>query len=180
MASVIAEVRGFPETLAKLEAASVKMRRVISRRVVVAGARVIAAQARRNAPRRAGVLKRAIFGHFSPRRSRRDQVAVALVRARSGNREGKRRTSKGKTNRDAYYAGWVEFGHRIVQKFKGRYTDYKPRGIGRLTGISKRRRESNSSVPGRPFLATAYKSEGQKAFVEMERVARAGLIESAR
>lgn len=170
--SVVVEIRGFPETLKRLEAASVKMRRVISRRVVVAGARVIAAQARKNAPRRTGVLRRAIFGHFSPKRSRRDRIAVALVRARSGNREGKRRVARGKSNRDAYYAGWVEFGHAIVPR-KGRSG----------SSIGARRRDARTSkrrVPPHPFLAPAYQSEGVKALAEMERIARAGLDESAR
>lgn len=171
--SVTVEVHGLPEVLAKLESASVKMRRVISRRAVVAGARVIARQARANAPRRTGVLRRALFGHFSPKRSRRDQLAVSLVRARSGNKEGKHRVARGRTNRDAYYAGWVEFGHRIVPRKTATGSKF----------ITARRREAKSTgrrVPPRPFLEPAYKSHGAQAFAEIERVMREGLIEAAR
>ena len=160
------EVRGFAEVLGRLASASLKLRRTISRKVVVAGARVIAAGAKRNAPRKTGTLRRAIFGHYSRKRSRTDVVTVALVRVRSGNREGKRRVRQGKSNRDAYYAGWVEFGHRIV-------------GRGRASIIA-RRRGAGKRVPPHPFLAPAYQSEGQKALLEMERVAREGLGEAAR
>lgn len=167
------EVRGFAEVLGRLATVSTRMRRTVSRKVVVAGARVIAAGARNNAPRRTGTLRRAIFGHYSSKRSRRDVLAVALVRARSGRREANRTNRRGKrlASRDAFYAGWVEFGHDAV-----------PRG-SRGRGIATRRRNAKikaKRVQPRPFLAPAYKSEGQKALVEMERVARLGLNESAR
>lgn len=167
------EVRGFAEVLGRLASVSTRMRRTVSRKVVVAGARVIANQARRNAPRRTGTLQRAIFGHYSPKRSRRDTLAVALVRARSGRREANRTNRRGKrlASRDAFYAGWVEFGHDAV-----------PRG-SRGRGIAVRRRNARIAakrVQPRPFLGPAYQSAQQPALAEMERVARLGLGESAR
>ena len=185
--NISVEVKGLRETLSKLDRVSVRMRRTVARRSVTAAARVIAVQARANArPRKqTGTLGRAIFSHYSPKRSRIDKLAVALVRARSGKREANRSSKKGLrlASRDAYYAGWVEFGHRIVDKFKGRYTDYKIRGRGRLTGLAMRRREAlktGRKVRAYPFLEPAYLSKRQAALDEMARVMAEGLKESAR
>lgn len=169
-----AVVTGLHEVLGRLASASMKMRRVIARRMVIAGARVFAVRARRNAPRRTGTLRRAIFGHYSPKRSRRDVLMVGLVRVRSGKKEANRKTKGGKrlASRDAFYAGWVEFGHQIV-----------PRAGKARQSIGARRRDARTGgkrVPPHPFLAPAYHSEGAKALAEMERVARSGLEESAR
>lgn len=170
-------VTGLKEALAKLESVSVKMRRQVSRKAVTAAARVIATEARRNAPRRTGVLKRAIFGHYSTRRSRRDVVAVALVRARSGKKEANRVNKKGKrlASRDAYYAGWVEFGHKIVAR----------RGSRNAPIQLRQRREAASAVTakrveGREFMGKAYRSHRERGLQTMVETMKNGLDEAAR
>jgi hypothetical protein len=155
---VLLRVSGFPEVLARLDRFSDKVQTRISRKAVVAGAQIIARVARHGARRRTGVLKAAIFAHYSPKRSRKEQVVVALVRARSGKKQRDRVSKKGKklADRDAYYAGWVEFGHRIVPR------DLSPDAKlvskkERNRRLKQRRSNSKTRVRDYPFLAPAYR-----------------------
>lgn len=180
------QVRGLPEVLRRLDSVSTKVRRQLSRKSVVAAARVISTEARRNAPRKTNTLKRAIIAHYSPKRSRRDQTAVALVRVRSGRAYSNLVTKKGKRySLDAYYAGWVEFGHKIVPRFKGKYEDYRLRGRGRLTGLANRRRAATDFGPPKhvrphPFMAPAYRSQRERALQVMTETMRKGIEDAAR
>lgn len=164
------EVKGLKETIDKLERVSRRMRQTVARKAVVAAAKVVALQARRNAPRITGTLRRAIFWHYSSKRSKTDQVVVALVRARSGEKEASRRSKSGKrlANRDAFYAGWVEFGHRNVPR----------KGKGTSIGFRRRAAPTTSRTPPHPFLAPAYLATRHAALAALEQSMRDGLNEA--
>lgn len=166
-------VKGLQQTLAQLEQVSSGMRNSASRKAVVAGARVVLKKAKSNVNSRSGTLRRGLVAAFSKKRSRKDVVAVALVRARAGLKyQPKTRvTRKGRTvttrNADAYYAGFVEFGHLTVQ-----------RGGKIISGIARRRREAQETskrVKPHPFLEPAYKTEGRAALDAIERSLRESL-----
>lgn len=161
--SVQVTVKGLPEAMARFQRAAFDIQGAAAKRAVGAAARNTAkvaarnAAALRNTPKRqpTGTLARAIIGHWSPKRSKEYVVHVGLVRARSGKKLQKRKGG----SKDAYYAGWVEFGHLNVPRRKGRYSDFALRGAGRATGISVRRREAqsrNKRTPPHPFLAPAW------------------------
>ena len=89
-----------------------------------------------------GALKRGAFYFFARRDSSANQAVFRVTYRR----------------KTAFYAPWVEYGHRIVARFKGKYTDYPVRGKGRLTGLSQRRRASTGRVPPHPWFEAAARS----------------------
>ena len=89
-----------------------------------------------------GALKRGAFYFFARRDSSANQAVFRVTYRR----------------KTAFYAPWVEYGHRIVARFKGKYTDYPVRGKGRLTGLSQRRRASTGRVPPHPWFEAAVRS----------------------
>lgn len=172
---------GLETVLRNLDKASGTVQNAASRRAAVEAARVIARQARSNAHRVSGTLRRSLVAAYSRKRSQKNVVQVALVRARAGikYRPKERVTRKGKhtstKNADAYYAGWVEFGHKVVGRFKGKYEDYPVRGRGRLTGLATRRRASKTKVRPYPYLAPAFQSHGRQALKALEDSLRSSL-----
>jgi HK97 gp10 family phage protein len=144
------KVEGFKELEKKLLAMGPKLARNGLRAAVGAGARVIRDEARSRVPVDTGVLRRSIYVKQIRELSSNSQQTFFV-----GVRSGKKYRRKGQ---DAYYWRWVEFGHRIVARFAGEYTDYKLKGLGRLTGISKRRKQSKTTVPAQPFMRPAFES----------------------
>lgn len=186
--SVQVTVRGLPEVLIRFQRASFDLQGVAAKRAVGAAARNTAKVAQRNAGdlrntrerTPTGTLRRAIIGHWSPKRSKEYLVHVGLVRAKSGKRLRKRKSG----SQDAYYAGWVEFGHRNVPRRKGRYTDLPLRGLGRAIGISLRRRfaaereqagAKNARTPPHPFLKPAWEATKVGALRIIEETLRRSL-----
>lgn len=118
----------------------------------------------------AGTLKRSVFYFYKKRDSNANQAVFAVT--------FRRRTKK--LEMDGFYAPWVEFGHRIVARFKGKYTDYALRGKKRMTGLAKRRRQSKGRVPAHPFFEPAVTAAAARAVdlqveamqVEMAKVVR--------
>lgn len=154
------KVHGLPELKAALAGIVPKLRVRVLRNSLAAGARLVQSAQRAKAPvisasalavkkgyRKPGTLKSAISVRTSKRDRRAGDVGVFV------NVKPSRRGNRGAKNpNDPFYWPWVEWGHRIVARFAGKYTDYKIRGRGRLTGIAKRRRASTGWVIGRRFI----------------------------
>lgn len=96
------EIQGLKELEKKLLEMSPKLARNGLRAAVSAGARVVAAEAKKNVPVDSGTLKRAIYTKQIREESGNTQQTFYV-----GARFGKREQSK---NRDAYYFPFVEFG----------------------------------------------------------------------
>lgn len=152
------KVSGLPDLKAALAGVVPKLRVRAVRNALAAGARVVQKVNRQGVPtisassravrtgrRKVGTLKKAISVRTSKIARRNGDVGVFVnVRpAKKGMRGGPD---------DPFYWPWVEFGHKIIGRYKGAYTDYKVRGRGRLTGLAKRRRSPIGFVKGAAFL----------------------------
>ena len=105
----------------------------------------------------AGTLKRSAIVAFDRKQSNQTQ-AVYVVTFRRGKKHQK-------GNRDAYYASWVEFGHRIVpRKPKGSFWRRK-KGIVSAFSLAGRRVNATGSVPGRRFLTNSF-SAGRARYLQ--------------
>lgn len=171
------KVSGLKELAARLKDMSAELARTSLRRAASAGAAVIRKAARDRAPigpanrkRRGaaikpGTLRRAIVSQWISRQSDATQVKFLVTVRRGKNQQ--------KNNRDAFYAAWVEKGHRIV-----------PRKTAKVRGTLKYRRLTAGSrmVGPRPFLGPAFQSSGAAALeamrarlaAEVDRVAKGG------
>lgn len=97
-----------------------------------------------------GTLKRSAYRFFKRADSNANQ-AVFVVSFRQGKKQQK-------SNRDAYYAAWVERGHRIVPR----------KGKSGLK-LSQRRRAPTGTVPPHPFFEQAVTGAAQRtAEVQVE------------
>lgn len=97
--------------------------------------------ARARAPVKTGRLRKAIYA-FRDRKSTRTREG-RLISVRSGKRFQK-------TNRDAYYWKWLEFGHGIIKRKKGGVLGRPDKGFfGREV----------QAVPARPFMRPAFEAK---------------------
>lgn len=183
----IVTVTGLDDIARNLRSVTDKVRDRSSRKATAAGAQVIARRARANAATRSksGTLQRSIVSTRNVRLSKRGVIETSSVRPLRGRRYASRevlrntkakRRPRGKMSlgkrvvmtksRDAFYARWVEEGHRIVARYKGKYEDYKQRGKGRLHGLTLRRRDAAATgrrVRAYPFLAPAFNASIEEA-----------------
>lgn len=107
----------------------------------------------------AGTLRRNINAFASKIYKGQRGVIGIYVTVRASRRDLKNAPVTG----DPYYFRWVEAGHRIVARFKGKYTDFKVRGRGRQTGLALRRAASTERVKPYPFLGPAFQAKGATA-----------------
>jgi HK97 gp10 family phage protein len=170
-----AKVTGIPDLRAALLSIPDKLRKRALRNALAAGARVVRDDAKRNAPvmaismrtavRKPGTLKNAIAVRTSKEAGRAGDVGVFVnVRPAKGGKRG------AKSKDDPFYWRFVEFGHKIVGRYAGNYTDYKVRGRGRMTGLAARRRASTTSVPPYPFLVPASQRLGAALNVFLQKI----------
>lgn len=165
-------VTGLAGLKAKFDALPDKVARKVLRGGVVAGARIVRAAAAARAPVAAhaiprgrgrktapGTLRRAAIIKFIPEQSNATQV-VYFVTFRQGKRQQK-------SNRDAFYAKWVERGHRIVPRSR-RIGTVGGKAVYRKT-IRARRAGSSRSVKGVFFLAKAFAATQSAAVDSMVR-----------
>jgi hypothetical protein len=161
-----AKVTGIPDLREALRGIVPKLRVRALRNALAAGAREVQKAARVDAPvisttdpmvvkgyRKPGTLRKAISVRTSKlaRQSGNVGVFVNVKPAKRGNRGAK-------NPNDPFYWRFVHFGHKTVGRYKGKYTDYRIRGRGRLTGLGKRRKAPLGFVVGKGFLyAGAYK-----------------------
>jgi HK97 gp10 family phage protein len=107
-----------------------KMRRNVLRTALRAGGNVVRDEARRTAPKKSGILRRAIKTVLRRERGTEVRASVGVF--------------GGKGKNDAFYASFVEAGHRIVAR--------------RGKGIAARRRQARQEggrVKPYPFLLPA-------------------------
>lgn len=114
--------------------------------------------------RNAGTIKRAVNMKSASELNTPTQVGyvVTILKGKKFQRKGKR------GGRDAYYAGWVEGGHKVVARGKS------SKSVGR-TGISARRRSSgvqNKQVTAQPFMKPAFEASWRGAIRAFENKAR--------
>lgn len=181
---VSVDVSGLEETKRALNAFAGDLRKTVraslrtaSRPLVVHAqgkAPVLRRVTRRRVP---GTLKRNIKVLNSKRANGSGGVIGVYVTVKASRKDLKRAPISG----DPYYWRWVEGGHKIVARFKGKYTDYKQRGRGRLTGLNARRRAATGFVPGVEFLLQAYRARGAETvrrFTDqvLARVAKANAV----
>lgn len=146
MSDIIARLDGLPEFQRALAQIGQRVTTRVLRATAAAGARVVRKAIREAAPvgpyagkKRGGgrvtppgVLKNAIISKFARERSGPGQ-ATYLVTVRRGLGRG-----KGAKAGDAYYARWVEEGHRIVPR----------RGAGFMRGSTLRARRAAAAFSG--------------------------------
>lgn len=158
---------GLAELKNRLAMLNEDVQRNVVRAAVGAAAREIAKEARLRAPRAETAHWRARGKMVSPGTLAK---AIAAGRSRSESqpgreiwrvfvRHGKKEQARGL---DAFYAGWVEFGHYYVP----------PGGKGGIGGSLRQRRKLRSLssarfVPGRPFLRPAFESKKEAAVQAM-------------
>lgn len=162
--NVTIQLKGFAELAAKLREMPDNINRNALRSAVGAGAAAVRDETKFRAPVETGTLKRAIYIKQIREKSSLTQQTF-YVGARQG--QGERKVGKKGLNRDAYYARWVEGGHKIVARFKKKYESFKLRGRGRLTGLVLRRAQSTGRVRPHRFLAPAFESKRQAAIDAM-------------
>lgn len=121
-------------------------------------ARVIVKDAQARVPQKTGRLRRAIYS-FRDKASTRAREA-RLITVRSGKRHQK-------SDRDAFYWKWVEFGHAIIRAKQGTQS----LGTPKAGFFGKEVR----AVPARPFLRPAFETQKMKA-LEIFRQSMAGEI----
>lgn len=158
-----ASVTGVADLRRELAALPNKLRVRAVRNALAAGARLVRNAARSAAPvlsigdpavqagrRKPGTVRKAISVRTSKLARRRGDVGVFVnVRPAKAGQRG------AKNPNDPFYWRFVEFGHKIIGRYKGKYTDYRLRGRGRLTGLAKRRKAPLGFVKPIPFLRTA-------------------------
>jgi HK97 gp10 family phage protein len=172
------EVKGTREIVQRMTELSAGMRTASARRAIVAGARVIRDLAKRGVRQKTKTLRKAIIASYSKKRTRRSggKSQVALVRVRGfPPKKGERPAG------NAFYAGWVEFGHLLVPRGAGskrKLEEYKAgtrKGVGRgiVSGREVRRRaaqKTQARVRAFPYLQPAYTGGQQIAYNTMIKV----------
>lgn len=164
---IIAHLDGLPEFQRALQQLGARVSTRVLRATAAAGARVVRKAVREAAPvgnytgkKRGkgrvtppGVLKYAVVTKFAKERSNADQ-ATYLVTVRQGKGRG-----KGARAGDAYYARWVEEGHRIVPR----------RGTQGAAWSRKVRRElATGTVRPHPFMRPATEASAGAATRAMQ------------
>lgn len=153
--ATLVHVKGLEELKAKFAQLPKDLNAKVLRSGVAAGARVVKAAAIANAPigdsRRghvAGTLKRAAIIKFLAAGSNDTQVEY-IVTFRMGKRQQR-------FHRDAYYASWVEFGHKTVPRSA---KAVNLRGLLRnQRTLRSRRRAASERVPPHRFLGPAWEA----------------------
>jgi HK97 gp10 family phage protein len=153
MSEQLTYVKGLEQLTAALKSLPAKVATRTLRRAVSAGAAVIRDAARANAPTAEriikrgggvvtlpGTLKKSIVIKYVPSNSNDNQVQYVVAI-----RKGKRLQKSG---RDAFYASFVEFGHKLVP----RRTSATP---GRLRSRQQQATASGAEVRGYRYLTRA-------------------------
>lgn len=131
-------LEGGPALERKLAALDSKVARKLSRQALRAGAKVVLAQAKANAPKRTGLLRRSL--------------KVRAGKARKGFTQFRVQTAAGSFKGETFYGAFVEFGHKIGKRSSA-LRDYK-----RATGQDPR-----GEVPANPFIARAFRQKREAA-----------------
>lgn len=140
------EVKGLRELRAALvKIIPAEMQGKVLQKALAAGTRVTVKQAKANVPVKTGRLKKAIYAIRDKESKPTFESRVISV---------KRGKKAQKSNRDAFYWKFVEFGHRTGAR-KGEYLRKTTRTSG---GV-----ESKGVVDARPFMRPAFDSTKSRA-----------------
>ena len=161
-------ISGLDDLKQKWAALPDKVGKKVLRKGAGAGAQVVKAAEIAGAPVKSGRLKAAFLVKFVRELSNDDQ-ATFIVTIRQGKKQQQLNRGRGKNarlvNLDAYYAKWVERGHKNVARAKK--TDLRLTGRRRRRNLAARRRASNSVTEPHPFFAPALQSSQAKALDAM-------------
>jgi HK97 gp10 family phage protein len=162
---VTVQVKGLRELQQRLATLPIEIGRKALRKSVAAGASVIRAAAKARAPISKGPVRRGNGRPLTPPGTLKRAALIKYVKAESTDtqasyivafRKGKRAQ---KTNKDAFYASWVEFGHKIVPR----------RGKSARRGtLARNRRGAAASVPPHPYFRPAWESTKSQALIAIE------------
>lgn len=161
MATTQTRIIGLDELKGRFAQLPTEIGKKVLRKGAGAGARVIKAAEIAGAPEKSGRLKRAAIIKFVREQSTDDQ-ALYVVTFRQGKKQQAVKRGRGAkqtiVNLDAFYAKWVERGHRIVGR-------RKKGGTKRARGRALRALRSASSgrVLGLFFFAKALAASSDKA-----------------
>lgn len=165
-------VKGLDDLKRRLDQIGRETGRKVLRSGVAAGARVVKNAAIAAAPvgssrkgHAAGTLKRAAIIKFVPDMSNDTQVEY-IVTFRKGKRQQK-------YSRDAFYASWVEFGHKIVPR-SAKAVSLKGFLRNKRT-LRNRRAAATGRVEPHRFLGPAFESSKQNALTAMVDAIKRGL-----
>lgn len=167
MSDISVEVRGLRELERRLQTLPDRLQRKALTPAVLAGARVVAAEARKNAPIRTGATRRNVIAKRA--RDLRGYAARALV----GVRHGKARRSGEKAYARRAEDPWYFF----MYERSGFHSTGRTRRIAARGRLKLQRLGVRSSgfkfTPPRPFIGPALKSAGGRAALAIrERLAR--------
>ena len=151
-------IEGADALLRKLQGIPRKVERQIVRDGLRAGARVIQAAAKREAPRDSGDLAESIVVRAA-RRLRRGQIGIDV------------RTDQGFFKGEQFYAGFIEFGWDKQETYRAADGTFRslPRGEGVTT-----------HVPPNPFMRRAADAAGDAAGRVAAELIRRGIEQAAR
>ena len=153
---------GLRELQARLATLNQDVQNNISRAAVGAAARVVAKEARLRAPRAEAAHWRARGKKVSPGTLAK---AIAAGRSRSESSPGREiwrvfvnhgKKAQGR-GADAFYAGWVEFGHHVLPS----------KQMGSLSARRRAKASMAKWIPGKPFLRPALESKKEAAVAAM-------------
>lgn len=167
--SELVHVKGLEELKAKFLRLSKESGRKVLRPMTAAGARVVKAAVVENIgsdPRSiSGTLKRSAIIKFVAAESNETQVEYIVTFRRGKNQQ--------KHGRDAFYAPWVEHGHKIVPRSAKAKT---LRGVlrNRRTLRARRSAAGLKFVRPHPFAAPGFERSKQKA---LDAMIKRGLID---
>lgn len=166
--SLTIRIQGLDALNAKFRQIPIDVARKVLRKGPGAAAQLIKKAARPFIHNRTGTLSRSLISKFV-REESNDTQAVYIVTARKGKKLQKgQKVGKGfrKTNLDAFYASWVEFGHKIVPRSKRVGVRHgKARNAETLRA---RRSASTGVVGGRRFLTPALANNTNQAIEAMK------------
>lgn len=162
----MATLEGAAEFAAGLRSLPTEVREKVLRAGAFRGAAIVRAAVERAAPARQGLfrrgkrlvpggtLKRAVVAKYAPEKS--SPTAESFVVAI---RRGKAEQASG---RDAFYATWVELGHRIVPR--------KVKGDTRSLRVRRKASTGGARVPPHPYFIPAYRASYAQALETMRSV----------
>lgn len=156
------EMPGLDKFLAELRELPAAIQTKVIRGAVATGASVLRKEIIRRAPDVDGTLRNAVYQVRNPQ-----QCTPTFEVFKVGVRRGKAQRHKGKTtsaagptqgtNRDAFYASWVEYGHfaRVPHEMTK-----SAKAAGRMLGVAK-------WVPAHPFFRPAIAAAADDAMAAM-------------
>lgn len=155
------DVPGFKELMDKMEQLPIRLEKSVMRGAIRAGSKIVADQARRNAPVLQTPDKRRVFGALAKSiRVMATGVKNSVVRGGvvAG---GKTSVGRGKNKEaaDAFYAMWVEYGHLIRTAGQRLMGGTRSKQAQRASLAAS----GAASVPPHPFMRPAIDSKTQAA-----------------